>query len=319
MKKILFSLVLLCCAIAGRGQNDVSTATLQHGDEVKVFYGTEAFKQAVAAAEDGDAINLSAGEFYATDINKSLRIYGAGYEKIEEAGTERTYIRGGFTLRASEDGLSGVRIEGMHVNGEINTAGAVSDFHIIRCRLFNSNLAGSVTNSEYLNCVMGQVDCKSQNVQSLIVKNSYISRVVNVTLDSRVQVDHCIVYEDYSGTMLYTNSLLVNGFVGSSAIGENSTVYNCVIVANLPGGRTQENCYVVPLNEIFADGNNYSYSPERTFELNQPEVWIGTDGTQCGLYGGEGWSKVPATPVLKNMTVEVDGSTLKVNYEAQAR
>jgi hypothetical protein len=107
--------------------------------------------------------------------------------------------------------------------------------------------------------------------------------------------------------------------VGSSAIAENSTVLNCVIISNIPANRVVENCYVVPLAEIFADGENYNYSPERTYELKQPEVWIGTDGTQCGLHGGEGWSKVPATPVLKNMTVEVDGSTLKVNYEAQTR
>lgn len=315
MKKILFSLMLLCCAIAGKSQSDVYTATLQHGDEVKVFHGTSALSQAVGAAEDGDAINLSAGNFSGVSINKAVNVYGAGFEKDEESGTGVTLITtGGLAVSCSD-----VHLEGIRVNGNINFY-AVSNVSITKCYWNGSDLYNPASVIEISKCVIiGSINCRSQNIQSLQVLNSVIGAVRNVTIDSRVQVDHCMVYEDYGGALLYTNSLLVNGYVGSSAIAENSTVLNCVIISNIPANRVVENCYVVPLAEIFADGENYNYSPERTYELKQPEVWIGTDGTQCGLHGGDGWSKVPATPVLKNMTVEVDGSTLKVNYEAQTR
>lgn len=314
MKKILFSLMLLCCAIAGKSQSDVYTATLQHGDEVKVFYGTSALSQAVAAAEDGDAINLSAGNFGGVNITKAVSVYGAGFEEDEATGTDVTLMTGGLSINSSN-----VHLEGLRVNGTINF-GAVSDIVITKCYWGGSEFFNPVSLIEISKCVIiGNFNCRSQNHQGLRVLNSVIGSIRNVTLDSRIQVDHCMVYDDYSGPLLYTNSLLVNGYVSSSAIAENSTVHNCVIVSNIPANRVVENCYVVPLAEIFADGENYNYTPERTYELKQPEVWIGTDGTQCGLHGGEGWSKVPATPVLKNMTVEVDGSTLKVNYEAQTR
>lgn len=305
--------MLLCCAIAGKSQSDVYTATLQHGDEVKVFYGTGALSQAVAAAEDGDAINLSAGNFGGVNITKAVSVYGAGFEEDEATGTDVT-LTGGLSINSSN-----VHLEGLRVNGAINF-GAVSDIVITKCYWGGSEFNNPTSLIEISKCVIiGNFNCKNQNHQGLRVLNSVIGSIRNVTLDSRIQVDHCMVYDDYSGPLLYTNSLLVNGYVSSSAIAENSTVHNCVIVSNIPANRVVENCYVVPLAEIFADGENYNYTPERTYELKQPEVWIGTDGTQCGLHGGEGRSKVPATPVLKNMTVEVDGSTLKVNYEAQTR
>jgi len=315
MKKMLFSIVMLCCAIAGKSQSDVYTATLQHGDEVKVFYGTGALSQAVTAAEDGDAINLSAGNFSGVSINKAVNVYGAGFEEDEESGTGVTLITtGGLAVSCSD-----VHLEGIRVNGNINF-NAVSNVSITKCYWNGSDFYNPTSVIEISKCVIiGNINCRNVNHQGMRVLNSVLGSLRNVTLDSRIQVDHCIVYDDYSGPLLYTNSLLVNAFVYSSAIAENSTVYNCVIIANIPANRVVENCYVVPLADIFADGENYNYTPERTYELKNPEEWIGTDGTQCGLYGGEGWSKIPATPVLKNMTVEVDGSTLMINYETLTR
>ena len=312
---MLFSIVMLCCAIAGKSQSDVYTATLQHGDEVKVFYGTGALSQAVTAAEDGDAINLSAGNFSGVSINKAVNVYGAGFEEDEESGTGVTLITtGGLAVSCSD-----VHLEGIRVNGNINF-NAVSNVSITKCYWNGSDFYNPTSVIEISKCVIiGNINCRNVNHQGMRVLNSVLGSLRNVILDSRIQVDHCIVYDDYSGPLLYTNSLLVNSFVSSSAIAENSTVYNCVIIANIPANRVVENCYVVPLADIFADGENYNYTPERTYELKNPEEWIGTDGTQCGLYGGEGWSKIPATPVLKNMTVEVDGSTLMINYETLTR
>ena len=218
MKKILFSLMLLCCAIAGKSQSDVYTATLQHGDEVKVFYGTSALSQAVAAAEDGDAINLSAGNFGGVNITKAVSVYGAGFEEDEATGTDVTLMTGGLSINSSN-----VHLEGLRVNGAINF-GAVSDIIITKCYWGGSEFFSPASLIEISKCVIiGNFNCKNQNHQGLRVLNSVIGSIRNVTLDSRIQVDHCMVYDDYSGPLLYTNSLLVNGYVSSSAIAENST------------------------------------------------------------------------------------------------
>lgn len=68
MKK--FFLLMMACGVAlwGRAQQgtDVLMATLQHGDEVSVYYGKTALEEAYkVAADSGDVITLSAGRFTA--------------------------------------------------------------------------------------------------------------------------------------------------------------------------------------------------------------------------------------------------------------
>ena len=75
------------------------------------------------------------------------------------------------------------------------------------------------------------------------------------------------------------------------------------------------------INKIFKDSENGTYSSDRTYELN-PELsssWIGNDDTEIGILGGNGWSKVPSTPVVKSMQLGVNGSNLNVTYEAETR
>ena len=52
-KRLIISLMVLCCAMAVKAQNDVAIATLQHGDNVSVFKGPSALASALAAADEG--------------------------------------------------------------------------------------------------------------------------------------------------------------------------------------------------------------------------------------------------------------------------
>ena len=80
MKKVLFSLVMVCVAISSAKAQDVLLATLQKGETTQYFYGSDAFKEAMEAAENGNTITLGAGTYNATDITKAVSIYGNGYE-----------------------------------------------------------------------------------------------------------------------------------------------------------------------------------------------------------------------------------------------
>ena len=84
-------------------------------------------------------------------------------------------------------------------------------------------------------------------------------------------------------------------------------------------GNTYENCYNVSPGSIFADATNGNYTEERTFVLASPDVYVGTDNTPVGPSGGLGWNKVPTTPVVKSLDLEVSGTTLNVTYEAEVR
>ena len=91
MKKYLFLVIALCYTVVTNAQGtDQSSAILQHGDEATFFKGSTAFKQAYAAAADGDVIILSEGTFEPVRIEKRLTIYGAGFEKNAETNTAIT-------------------------------------------------------------------------------------------------------------------------------------------------------------------------------------------------------------------------------------
>ena len=96
---------------------------------------------------------------------------------------------------------------------------------------------------------------------------------------------------------------------------------NCIYVdeANVNSQATLTNCYQVDLADIFADGENMDYSVERTYQLQQPNVWVGTDGTPIGPSGGLGWIKYPSTPVVKDLQLNVEGATLHIDYDAEVR
>ena len=324
MKKIFLTMLVLCCAVVAKAQNEAITAVLQHGDDVSVFAGMDAFIQAHEAAADGDVITLSAGVFNAPTISKSLSVYGAGFEKDESAGTDVTMIKGNLTVKPAEAEKQTLRLEGLYVNASILVGKAdavVKNMTITKCYV-NGDIRfdGETASTEISKCVInGNVNGNRKNAEGLLICNCHLGTVNGFSAASQVQVDHCIVLADYGGANLWTNSLILTRYASSSGLGEGSVLYNCITFTNIRPNCVVENCYVVPLNEIFADGENADYSADRTFELKQPETWLGTDGTQVGLHGGKGWSKVPGTPVVKNMKVEVDGMTLKVNYDAEVR
>lgn len=82
------------------------TATLQSGDKVTPFYGSNAFKDALEAAVDGDIITLSAGNFSVSEVTKSVSIIGV-YAFTTDAAkmTEMTSL----TVSANNVTLEGIR------------------------------------------------------------------------------------------------------------------------------------------------------------------------------------------------------------------
>ena len=89
-------------------------------------------------------------------------------------------------------------------------------------------------------------------------------------------------------------------------------------------GCTLENNWLrddwLPLGDLFADGyiNSLDYSATRTFTLNAPETFVGTDNTPVGINGGDQtWNKIPSTPIVKNLQLNVSGTNLNVTFDAE--
>lgn len=329
--------------LAAKAQNnELPTATLQHGEQTMVFIGVDAFKNAYeAAADSGDVITLSSGKFnVSSNITKSLSVYGTGFEDDEATGTKATVISGSIYLLHGDinDSDGNVIKEGRKVNGcrfegialdDINLLSETNDIIIAKCK-FNT-LYGRVTttNLTVKQCVSLKIVGNYNSIPSSIFNNLYIvnSHVGDIYsyIDNRstIQVDHCIVTGSLSQAVLCTNNILYRSLnSGATAknnifVGLNSSVGNGVQdMGNNWTGVVDAGVWA----EENADG---SYAEDKTFELKYPEKYVGTDGTQIGLHGGlYPWNKIPSTPRIVESNIDTKTSAegkLKVSIKVEAQ
>ncbi len=339
MKKTLLFIIAFCCTVvAGAQSTDEISAILQHGDEVSVYKGSTGFKQAYNAASDGDVITLSRGSFDPVNIEKTLTIYGAGFEENEETNTAVTTINGSINVGKADPIIDGLHIEGVKINGNLAGTQILKNYTVQRCYITgNLTFANNIENVKVKQCrIVGNLT-GNQNYMAngLWITNCYVWGEINYfSNESIVNIDHSFMgwqyntYNDYTtyniyAQFLWTNSIIYNrGNNYRMATGNYATVKNCIVVNGGGGIRDNniiENCYYVDLANLFADAEDGVYTESRTFKLKDEDTYKGTDGTPIGPYGGDGWNKVPSTPYVKNLNATVVDTNLNVNYQAGVR
>ena len=328
MKKILFSILALYASIVATAQStDETSAILQHGDKISVYKGNTGLQQAYANAAEGDVINLSSGTFKPVTIEKAITIYGVGFEDNAETNTPRTLIDGEWNIGKDGNVLDGFYMEGVSTNSYVDFRGQIKNALIRRCYL-----GYTVTFYYYSeNVVFNQ--CRFNNgiygrdnlTNRLLISNCYVNgRIYGFVPQSFVNIDHSIATTLYSNgfgnaQFLWTNSILYAGNKDKEPVGAFSTVKNCIVVNGAGQFRENmlvENCHYVDLANIFADSENIDYDASRTFVLQEPNTYVGTDNTPIGLSGGAGWNKIPSKPYVSTLSATPSGTNLNVTYEA---
>ena len=327
MKKILLSIIALCCSMAaGAQQTDQISAILQVGNETpQVFYGASALNKAIAAAPNsGGVITLTSGLFNATDITKDVKIFGSGFETDVDNDVAVTNINGGFNVNLPADiaGPHGITIEGVYVNGDITVKSAVDGFSLTK-----SSVNQLIFQAAATRCVVTQsyIRYAINGGHDLYVQNSYVrGRGINVLNDeSHILLNHCIItdgynFDGYGARFNCTNCIIDASYLNYRGL---QTFNYCIIVPNFTqGGSSLNNWVNVGAANVFEDGSNCNYTSSRTFILKDPDTYKGSDGTQVGVYGGDfPWNKIPSTPVVKNLNATVSGTNLGVTYQAEVR
>ncbi len=329
MKKILLSIVALCCTVAAGAQStDQISAILQKGEQTTIYYGQDALKNAVNASEDGSVITLSSGIFNDPGaVQKSISVYGIGWETDADGVIPTTINSLTFQTGNDETTLNNIVLEGVYVK-TINVK--QTDGMIIRKSRFDSfNVNGNnAKNITVTQCYGGGVGCGNVDVYGLTFTNCYLTgRVTNVKVGSLVLFDHCIMtysnsynWNDYSHSRAtYTNSIITHRGGSTEIITAGATAKFCIFVVDGLNANvlSENNKFSVDINNIFSDGGTgVDYTAERTFTLTDQETYKGNDNNPIGIYD---WVKIPAIPYVKNLNATVDGTELKVNYQAGVR
>lgn len=137
MKKFFVYLMavvaMAVCSVSAFAQNTL-VATLTHGDEIRMFYGTNALQQACSAATHGDVINLSGGKFQSTKITKAVAVRGTG---IDDANP--TYIVNNFDVEIPANVTEKLSFEGCRITNTITIKGTLSNAYFLK-KLFELRL-----------------------------------------------------------------------------------------------------------------------------------------------------------------------------------
>lgn len=323
-------------------------ATLNHNDTVSIYYGASALIDAHSAAVDGDVITLSPGIFVATNITKVITLRGAGMQEDSLSGCKPTTITGDFVINIADSVANATPhklcIEGIYHASNITYDGTIKNASFIKSRLqrfafvnrdskmINANflhckivaelnLGYNNNSASLINCVVedpGGLGSSSFTFLNCVIKyNDFCPYVV---LNSNYE--NCIVYQRVNADERYPDS-----FIPSSCSAYNNVCPN--YNEKLPLFRdinNQTNKYSSSSDVVFKTytGQKLLQLDNETFELTDSAkvTFLGTDGTQVGIYGGAlPFDLTPTVPQIKKFNVApkstADGK-LKVDIEVSA-
>lgn len=271
-------------------------ATLEHAGALSAFYGSSALQQALAAAEDGDAITLSSGYFDmgGQTIGKAVSIRGNGAEDDATAGTEKTNLTGSFSINVPSSSphrlsLIGVTAESASLRSDnvrieksiitsLTLTGSVSNSHIINCKMTTLSIGSTCTQNNFLGCIVGNdlgygMSC-NQSVANTFM-NCYIVVAPNALSSNHYY--NCILY--------YTNWTYNSD---APALVDAQNVYNCIGIAYTRGGYARFFSDNAQSHHLY-NATNKNDIFETGYQLKSYVVsnYVSYDGTQIGIYGGQ--------------------------------
>jgi hypothetical protein len=341
---IIFFTFLICSATA---QNPITT--LEHGGASKIFSGQGSLVAAYNESVNGDRIYLSTGFFTPPPaIAKGIEITGAGHFPDSANVARRTFIMGGLQINKGADSLN---LQGLYINGDINYDGnsSINFVKIKRCRsgsvLFNSSAPSAGKN----NCIIE--DCFifgginfSYYGNNFLLKNSLIGGSANrgyyedygiINISNNAVVVNNIFMKGgtyvYRGSFgeVYSSSIRNNIILNDFGRGISGNIFgnNLFVVSTIDFGNNQSygNYLGILQSDIFVNqtGNDIDYA--HNYHLKNPEKYLGTDGTQVGIYGGSPAFKekgAPSNPQIVKKTIAEQTDTngnLKVDVTVKAQ
>lgn len=327
MKKFFILTAMMIMAFVCAKAQDIQLVTVQHGSEMQAFYGPDGFKNAMAAAQKGDVISLSGGNFNSATIDKAVTIQGAGYVQDVKNNRYKTLLIGDVNINLPE-GESGLYIEGICTYNNFNIQGNVSSMSIVRCLMTNNVEVKSESNNlTFLHCRINYLKLTGVS-HSALVRNCAIEYFYGSNSNAEDGVAENCVFCDYCYENVihftFKNSVICNIYYLKSA--SNSFYYN---IGNnygnfnwntLQEGNTFENIGNFK-TKYFGDSKaNYQSALTLTEEGKKIK---GQDGTEVGIHGGSmPFTDVPSTPQITQKTVapqsDVNGKlAVKFVIEAQ--
>lgn len=315
MKKLVLSLIVAIAYGMGVMAQENLIATLQHGSDIQVFYGEYALSAAHEAAEDGDIITLSAGEFYGMDVTNVITLRGEG--------TEKTCIKSRITFTIPEKSTRTLFLEGLKISidGEESICFYGSDGSekvvVSKCYVYSWSRSlvfekcnGTVIQSN----IQGGIICARESSHVTCLNSIFNFPVCEG--NGKFDVENCVMYGYDYGYLHY------------------STIKNSILQTFNPSfdkTNTFSHCLTASLTTIPVSDFGWTLSDEYyawqgivddSYHLSEEAAatYIGTDGTEIGIYGGMyPFDLTPSYPLVKTLDVIGSHKNGKLNVKINVK
>lgn len=341
MKKFFSLIALFSCAAVSYAQSSM-LATLNHEGTVSTFYGATALRDAHNAAVHGDVITLSSGSFVSTDITKAITLRGAGMEVDTLSGTEPTVISGDFSIQIADTVSQRLTIEGIYHNHNLKYKGTLTNALFLKNRLYNIDMGTSTAvmkNASFIHCRIADYFRLNDNSSASCINCAIEDPSSNNSTTSNFEFQNCVIVRTsqiyYINSSTFKNCLIwfagySTGY-GSDGIEHSCMAYNCLgfnqgresVFKDVPNST---NTYINDIKTVFKTytGQSLQKLDSENFELTDEakSKYLGTDGTQVGIYGGSlPFTSTPSNPQITKCNVAAKSTAdgkLSVDIEVKA-
>lgn len=351
MKKLIVSLFVLLCTTMSFAQTSL-LATLSHEGSISTYYGSNALKEALEKATDGDAITLSAGQFSAANITKNVTLRGAGMSVRTDSiySHEATIVQGAFEIAPTDSTTGRIIVEGVYFTSDISYKGLVRNPLFMKSRFstVKSGDAGRIVNATLIHCRVASSFGLADNSNACFVNSVVWDPENKSTTASNFEFDNCVVgfiKSSYTGNVInsyYKNCMIMANYsnIGSSntsyTIPYSCTAINCVgcssyrnldnyynnIFHRLSSKNTTNKNVANPSDVLETGDVTYNDSEKYDLTDEAKTKYLGTDGKQIGIYGGSlPYEEDPTTPQITKCNVAAKSTAdgkLSVDIEVKA-
>ena len=340
MDRIILLLLLFPASIC-LGQNLLSVK-LNYGDGINVFSSVQ---EAIDAAQDGDIIQIYPGTYPGFTVDKPLIIYGSGFRRLENYPSDllngSTVIDGdvSFTSDAATSVVGSFSCEQIELE-DVNLI--TLDRIDIQTKFSIRNCADIIVKSCHVTtdiqsgrkCAVGLSGTTSASFLSTLFLSreewcnfgcSHISYSIGTTTsDSNVSVafNHCLFmlnpsFSYGSGQVTFSNSIFSrHPSDGGGAIQYDSNNFalaafkNVFRINSAPSQYGPNNLGGVDYPDLFVGPG--SFDGQYQLLITSPAKGHGTNGSDCGPYGGDNAyvpSGLPRAPIITRLDLPPNGTT----------
>lgn len=309
MNKCIFTAMMIMAFVCAKAQ-DIQLVTVQHGSEMQAFYGPDGFKNAMAAAQKGDVISLSGGNFNSATIDKAVIIQGAGYVQDVPNNRYKTLFIGDVNVNLPE-GESGLYIEGICTYNNFNIQGNVASMSIVRCLMTNNVEVKSESNNlTFLHCRINNLKLTGVS-HSTLVRNCAIEYFYGSNSNTEDGVaENCVFYRFENNSVIHFvfKNCIIIGMPSESV--QNTYFYNIIntywgrgIGNAVQEGNVNSNTNIDSFRSKYFGDSKANYQSALTL-TEEGKKHKGQDGTEVGIHGGSmPFTDVPSTPQITQKTV----------------